>query len=136
MHGDWAKGYLVNLGWTPGVDFGVSGPPGASDLFIYGVDTFALPKTAPHPERAREFLAVVGSKDGQVNFNKMKGSTPMRTDVRDRLDSASQQSLDDLANAKVRLPGIDNGMWDTAMGAYVTSGDKAALLATMLTITP
>ncbi len=29
LHGDWVKGYFVQLGWIPGVDFGVSGAPGA-----------------------------------------------------------------------------------------------------------
>lgn len=134
--GDWVKGYLVHLGWDPGVDFGVSGPPGASDLFVYGADTFAMPAMAPHPKCATDFLSVVASRNAQVAFNKQKGSTPMRTDVRDLLDVSSRQNLDDLANAKVRLPGIDNAQWDAAMAAYVASGDKAALLQSLLTITP
>jgi glucose/mannose transport system substrate-binding protein len=134
--GDWVKGYLVALGWDPGVDFGVSGPPGASDLFVYGADTFALPKFAPHPDDAMDFLTVVASKDAQVAFNRLKGSTPMRTDVRDLLDAPGRQNLDDLVNATVRLPGIDNSMWDAAMAAYVASGDKAALLQSLLTISP
>jgi glucose/mannose transport system substrate-binding protein len=134
--GDWVKGYLVHLGWDPNVDFGVSGPPGASDLFVYGADTFAMPAMAPHPESARDFLTVVGSKEAQVAFNKQKGSTPMRTDVRALLDKPGQQNLDDLVNARVRLPGIDNSQWDDAMAAFLASGDKAALLQSLLTITP
>jgi glucose/mannose transport system substrate-binding protein len=134
--GDWVKGYLVHLGWDPGVDFGVSGPPGASDLFVYGADTFALPAMAPHDESARDFLEVVASKEAQVAFNRQKGSTPMRTDVRALLDAPGRQNLDDLVNAKVRLPGIDNAQWDAAMQAYLASGDKDALLQSLLTITP
>jgi glucose/mannose transport system substrate-binding protein len=134
--GDWVKGYLVHLGWDPGVDFGVSGPPGASDLFVYGADTFAMPTMAPHPKCATDFLAVVASKEAQVAFNKQKGSTPMRTDVHDLLDLPGQKNLDDLVNAKVRLPGIDNAQWDAAMAAYIATGDKAALLQSLLTITP
>jgi glucose/mannose transport system substrate-binding protein len=134
--GDWLKGYLVHLGWTPGVDFGVSGPPGASDVFVYGADTFALPTMAPHPELAHDFLEVVASKDAQVAFNRQKGSTPMRTDVRDLLDGPGQQNLDDLVHATVRLPGFDNAMMDTAMTAYVTTGDAAALLQSLQTIEP
>jgi glucose/mannose transport system substrate-binding protein len=134
--GDWVKGYLVQLGWDPGVDFGVSGPPGASDLFVYGADTFALPTLAPHPQSAHDFLTAVASKEGQVAFNRQKGSTPMRTDVRELLDAPGRQNLDDLVNAKVLLPGIDNSMWDAAMTAYMASGDKAALLQSLLTITP
>jgi glucose/mannose transport system substrate-binding protein len=136
LHGDWAKGYLVALGWTPGVDFGVSGPPGASDLFVYGVDTFALPETAPHPDAAKHFLTVVGSKEGQVAFNKQKGSTPMRSDVRDMLDPAGQAALDDLVNAKVRIPGFDTSAVDDAMTKYVMDGDKAELLTALQAVTP
>ena len=134
--GDWLKGYLVHLGWDPGVDFGVSGPPGASDVFVYGADTFALPTLAPHPQLAHDFLEVVASKDAQVAFNRQKGSTPMRTDVRDLLDGPGQQNLDDLVNAKVRLPGFDNAMMDTAMTAYVNTGDVEALLRSLQTIAP
>jgi glucose/mannose transport system substrate-binding protein len=134
--GDWLKGYLVHLGWTPGVDFGVSGPPGASDVFVYGADTFALPTHAPHPQLAHDFLEVVASPDAQVAFNRQKGSTPMRTDVRDRLDGPGQQNLDDLVNATVRLPGFDNAMMDTAMTAYVNTGDADALLKSLQTIEP
>jgi glucose/mannose transport system substrate-binding protein len=134
--GDWVKGYLVHLGGTPGVDFGVSGPPGASDLFVYGADTFALPTQAPHPTCANHFLTVVASKEAQVAFNRQKGSTPMRIDVKDMLDLPGQQSLDDLVNARVRLPGIDNAQWDAAFAAYVTSNDRDKLLQDLLTITP
>jgi len=134
--GDWLKGYLVTLGWTPGVDFGVSGPPGASDVFVYGADTFALPTMAPHPQLAHDFLQVVASPAAQVAFNLKKGSTPMRTDVRAMLDGPGQRNLDDLVNATVRLPGFDNAMMDTAMTNYVNTGDAAALLKALQTIEP
>jgi glucose/mannose transport system substrate-binding protein len=136
FHGDWAKGYLVQLGWTPGVDFGVSGPPGASDLFVYGADMFGLPTTAPHPQAAKDFLTVVASQDGQVAFNKYKGATPMRTDVRDRLDAPGQTNLDDLVNAKVLMASHANSDWEAAIAAYATDGDKDALLAVYLKTTP
>jgi len=128
FHGDWAKGYLVHLGWTPGVDFGVLGPPGASDLFVYGADMFFLPATAPHPELGKNFLSVVASADGQVAFNKYKGATPMRSDVKDQLDDAGKLSLDGLINAKVLMPGHANDGWDKGIEAFAKDHDKAALL--------
>jgi glucose/mannose transport system substrate-binding protein len=134
--GDWLKGYLQHLGWDPRFDFGVSGPPGASDVFVYGADTFALPSQLPHPQMAHDFLTVVASRDAQVAFNTQKGSTPMRTDVRDQLDPQGQKSLDDLVNATVRLPGFDNAMMDAAMAAWVQTGDAAALLHSLQTIAP
>ncbi|HXK16208.1 MAG TPA: ABC transporter substrate-binding protein [Polyangiaceae bacterium] len=128
FHGDWAKGFLVHLGWTPGPDFGVLGPPGASDLFVYGADMFFLPATAPHQELGKNFLGVVASPEGQVAFNKYKGATPMRTDVRDQLDSAGQLSLDGLINAKVLMPGHANDGWDKGIETFAVDHDKAALL--------
>jgi glucose/mannose transport system substrate-binding protein len=136
MHGDWAKGYLVQLGWEPGFDFGVSGPPGAFDLFIYGADTFALPTAAPHAVLGKDFLEVVASKKGQVEFNKRKGATPMRFDVRAQLDEPGQVNLDDLVNAKVRMPGHANSTWDDGIGAFALDGDKDALLQVYMTAAP
>jgi glucose/mannose transport system substrate-binding protein len=136
FHGDWAKGYLVNLGFDPGVDFGVSGPPGAFDLFVYGADMFGFPAAAPHPQNALDFLSVVASKEGQVAFNRQKGSTPMRTDVREELDEPGQLALDNLINAKVLMKGHPNADWDAAFEAYSMDGDKDALLEVYLTATP
>jgi glucose/mannose transport system substrate-binding protein len=136
FHGDWAKGYLVYLGWDPGVDFGVLGPPGASDLFVYGADMFVLPSTAPHPTLANEFMGVVASPEGQVAFNSYKGATPMRTDVRDQLDEPGQLSLDGLINAEVRMPGHANAGWDAGIEAFAKDHDKAALLEVYQTTDP
>jgi glucose/mannose transport system substrate-binding protein len=136
LHGDWAKGYLVSLGFTPGVDFGVSGPPGAADLFVYGADMFSLAEAAAHPGNAHDFLKIVASKAGQVAFNRRKGSTPMRTDVRDQLDEPGKLALDNLMHAKVLMKGHANTAWDDAIAAYAKDGDKAALLQVYLTATP
>jgi glucose/mannose transport system substrate-binding protein len=128
LHGDWAKGYFVQLGWTPGVDFGVSGAPGASDLFLYGVDTFAMPTGAPHPAGARDFLGTVASTAGQVAFNRLKGSSPMRLDVpKDQLDLLGQATLADLELAKIRMYARSINAWDDAFAAFTTSKDKDAL---------
>ena len=127
--GDWAKGYLVHLGWTPGVDFGISGPPGAFDLFVYGADMLALPTTAPHPELARDFLTVAVSREGQVAFNQVKGSTPMRTDLADLLDDTTKATLEDLVNAKVLTPAHSSSVWDAGIKAFATDHDKEALFS-------
>ena len=136
LHGDWVKGYFVQLGWSPGVDFGQIGGPGSSDLFWYGVDVFGLPEHAPHPEDAHDFLAVVASKEGQVAFNRLKGSTPMRTDVRADLDPLGQTTLDDLVNAKVRLPVFNRSAWDDACLNFSKDGNKDALYQAFVTAPP
>jgi len=136
LHGDWAKGYFVHLGWEPGIDFGLSGPPGANDLFVFGADVFALPATAPDPAAADAFLKVVASADGQVAFNHYKGATPMRTDVRDQLDELGQASMDALLNAKVLSPSHANSTWDDGIAAFVKDNDEAALLKVYSTAAP
>lgn len=136
FHGDWAKGFLVHLGWTPGVDFGVLGPPGASDLFVYGADMFGLPTAAPHPELGKDFLKIVASPEGQVAFNAYKGSTPMRTDVRDQLDEPGKLSLDGLMNAKVLMPGHGNAGWEAGIEAFAVDHDKEALLQVYIETPP
>jgi glucose/mannose transport system substrate-binding protein len=128
LHGDWAKGYYVQLGWTPGIDFGVLGAPGASNLFWYGVDTFSLPVGAPNPTGANDFLTTIGSLEGQVAFNKLKGSTPVRPDVpRAQLDSEGRVTLDEFQNADYRMAVVNKDAWDTAFLEFATSRDKDAL---------
>ena len=128
FHGDWAKGYYTQLGLTPGVDFGVVGAPGASDVFWYGVDTFSLPVGAPTPAAARDFLLTVASPAGQVAFNNLKGSTPVRMDIdTDDLDSEARATLADFENASVKMRVVGKNVWDDAMLTFAQEGDKDAL---------
>ncbi len=76
IHGDWAKGYLVQLGWRPGIDFDVVPSPGSSGAFYYGVDVFALNKTSPQLDLAIEFARIALSSAVQAGFSTKKGSTP------------------------------------------------------------
>lgn len=137
LHGDWVKGYLVQYGATPNVDFGVVGAPGAQDLFVYGVDVFVIPQGAKHREAALDFLTTVGSPAGQAAFNTIKGSTPMRFDVPvSKLDSVAQEVLTDFKNAKMRValhgsPALSDAVgWFTWMTPEHTDyyGDTSMLL--------
>jgi glucose/mannose transport system substrate-binding protein len=104
LHGDWVKGYLVQLGAEPNVDFGVVVAPGAQDMFVYGVDVFVVPQGAKHRDAAFDFLTTVASPAGQAAFNTIKGSTPMRFDVPvSKLDVVAQEVLKDFKNAKMRV---------------------------------
>ncbi len=128
LHGDWAKGYFVQLGWDPGVDFGAVGAPGASELFLYGVDVFALPAGAKNRRGALEFLKAVASVDGQVAFNTIKGSSPMRSDVPPtRLDEVGRATLDDLADAEYRMLVATPPAWDDALAQYAEGRDIETL---------
>jgi glucose/mannose transport system substrate-binding protein len=129
-HGDWAKGYLVSRGFTPGTDFGGVGSPGGKQLFWFGVDVLILPKQSINPAGAGLFFSVATSVEGQVAFNKPKGSTPFRTDVpAASLDSVGAQTQADFKAADaVRMLVYAPGAWDTALGNYAAHRDKAALL--------
>lgn len=76
IHGDWAKGYMVQLGWTPGVDFDVAPAPGSDGAFYYGIDTFALNETSPRLDLALRFAEIALSANIQAAFSARKGSTP------------------------------------------------------------
>lgn len=129
FHGDWAKGYFVQMGWTPGADFGVVASPGAAEMFWYGVDDFSMPKGGPNPEGAWRFLKTVASKEGQVKFSNIKGSTPVRTDIPiAELDSEGRATFAEFKAATYKMLVVGKDAWDTAWGAFATSHDKAALI--------
>ncbi|MES1178015.1 MAG: ABC transporter substrate-binding protein, partial [Myxococcales bacterium] len=119
LHGDWAKAYFVQLGWVPDVDFGVVASPGATDVFLYGVDVFGLPVGAKDPSGAQDFLRTIGSLDGQVAFNTIKGSSPMRLDVPlTKFDPMAREVLESFESARLRLPVEGKNVWDDAMAAF------------------
>jgi glucose/mannose transport system substrate-binding protein len=136
LHGDWAKGYFVARGWTPGIDFGQTGGPGADDLFWYVIDAFAQPTLAAHPDQAHDFLSVVLSKEAQVAFSRIKGSTPVRTDVSDQLDRLGQSTLLALVESKRRLPVIAKQEWDDALHVFATDLNEEALYEAFVTNPP
>ncbi len=78
--GDWAYGEFVNAGLEDNVDFGWVSHPGTAGSFMIVSDGFPLAKDAPHPEATIEWLRAIGSVEGQVAFNQLKGSICARTD--------------------------------------------------------
>lgn len=128
MHGDWTTGHLTQLGWKPDVDFGVIGSPGASDMFLYGIDVFALPAGAKSDEAARDFLSTFASTSGQVSFNRLKGSSPIRFDVpRERMTGVGRATLADLEHARFRMLVRSLQVWDDAFNAFAKKRDRDAL---------
>ena len=137
LHGDWVKGYLVQLGWSGETDFGVVAAPGASGLFLYGVDAFALARGARNEAGARDFLETVASPAGQVAFNRIKGSSPIRPDVpRDELDQLGRETLDDLEHAKLRMLVRSRPVWEEALAAFTRDHDRDKLLRAFLDAPP
>lgn len=135
--GDWAEGYLKTLGGKPGVDFGwvaLSGPEGS---FMIIIDTFGLPKGAPHRRNAIEWLKIVASVEGQDIFNPIKGSIPSRLDAdRSLYDSYLRSSMADFSRLKL-TPSIAHGSaaslgfssaLDDLLSVFVADGDIEAAL--------
>ncbi len=79
--GDWAHGYMMSKGAAAGTDYGYAPAPGTGGVFMWLSDSFGLAVGAPHPEEAKAWLAVAGSRAGQDAFNPKKGSIPARTDA-------------------------------------------------------
>lgn len=137
FHGDWAKGYFIQLGFKPGLDFGVVGAPGAADMFLYGVDVFAMPTKALNETGALDFLESVVSLEGQVAFNALKGSSPVRTDLDDeQLDPLARATVNDLRSAKIRMFLHTRPEWDDALGAFAKDRDQVKLLASFVEFPP
>ena len=131
-HGDWAKGLYVQRGWVSDVDFGVVGPPGAHDLFVYDLDVWVMPKGGPNPEGAKRFMEAAVSAEGQLAFDLIKGATSVRMDQPvDRLDSIGKAVKKSLDEASVRTTNPLPNM-DAIYEAFVADHDAQAMLAAML----
>lgn len=134
IHGDWAKGYLTHLGWTPGVDFGVVATPDSGGAFLFGTDVFAVPEGAPHQVEALDWLRTVGSPDGQIAFNALKGSSPIRLSLDDsELDPMAKETYADLKNATLRLSADGVPVeWDDGLVELAMNHDRAAFLQILM----
>jgi glucose/mannose transport system substrate-binding protein len=87
--GDWAVAAFEEQGVEDYVHFPV---PGSDGMFGFLADSFTLPVGAPNADGAKAWLETVGSLEGQVAFNKAKGSIPARTDADPAEFSEYQQS--------------------------------------------
>jgi glucose/mannose transport system substrate-binding protein len=124
LHGDWVKAYLTQLGWKPGVEFDAVAAPGTSDLFLYVADSFAIASDAKNARGARDFLALATSPEGQVGFNAIKGSSPIRSDVPlTALDRVAQATFLDLQRAQIRMPAPNSAALDEAFVRFVRDHD-------------
>ncbi|MFJ3404558.1 ABC transporter substrate-binding protein [Promicromonospora sp. NPDC090134] len=97
--GDWAVAAFEEQDKVLGTDFTAAPVPGTDGTFDFLADSFTLPVGAPHPDGAKAWLETVGSLEGQVAFNKAKGSIPARTDADPAEFSEYQQTaIESFAN--------------------------------------
>jgi glucose/mannose transport system substrate-binding protein len=130
--GDWCDGDYVAKGFT---DYGWAPVPQTKGIYVALSDTFGLPKGAKHPELTKEFLGVLGSKEGQETFNKLKGSICARSDCDYSTfdaylqSSAADWKVDTIVPSVVHGAAASEG-WATsyndAIAAFVTNRDVGA----------
>jgi glucose/mannose transport system substrate-binding protein len=132
--GDWAKGYLTTTG-APS-EFAQMPSPGSSGVFVFGTDTFGLPKRASQRAGAIELLKVFGSKEGQDAFNPLKGSIPARLDADlSRYDLPARATAFDFWTGP-RYPGIASlapssftTVLEAALREFARKRDASAVVA-------
>lgn len=121
--GDWAKGYFTSKNLKPKEDFGWFVSPGTQDMFMVINDSFGLPKGVENPDQVKKFLKVLGSTEGQIAFNKLKGSIPARTDIdKSEFDVYGQETMEDFKSAAL-APSLAHG--SAAPEGFATKANQA-----------
>jgi glucose/mannose transport system substrate-binding protein len=117
--GDWSYGEFLKAKQIEKEDFGWVTFPGTENSFMVVADGFILAKNAPHTKETIAWLKAIGSKEGQLAFNKLKGSIPARTDMdRNEFGMYHQWSMRDFANSAL-VPSVFHGA--AAPPAYLQS---------------
>lgn len=77
--GDWAEAAFQEQEKTLGTDYTATPVPGTDGVFDFLADSFTMPVDGPNPEGTEAWLDTIASDEGQVAFNKAKGSIPAST---------------------------------------------------------
>lgn len=105
--GDWAWGNVVNQKVEDQIGYVTH--PGTDGAFVTVVDGFTLPKNAPHPVNAQNWLRTVGSVSAQEAFAPYKGCIPARTDIdKSKFSGYFTWSIDGLASVP-SVPSMAHG---------------------------
>jgi glucose/mannose transport system substrate-binding protein len=81
--GDWAKGEFTAAGQTAGKEYGCALVGEAGAKLVIGGDVFVFPTTKDKAQLATQdkLVQIVLDPESQIEFNKRKGSIPVRLDV-------------------------------------------------------
>ncbi len=144
--GDWVKGEFTNAKQVAGQHYGCIAGFGPNAPYLIQGDVFVFPKTTnPDAVKAQKLLAsVIVAPTTQLNFSKLKGSIPVRTDVdASQLDACAQKGLAVMKDrtrqvgvSEVYLTPDQNGAiqdvltayWNTAMPVEKAQKNFAAAL--------
>jgi glucose/mannose transport system substrate-binding protein len=114
--GNWAYGMYRNAeDFEYEEDWGWVAFPGTADMYVWHLDSFLFPSGSNAPMKADIFAEFLGTKDVQVEFNNLKGSIPLRTDVDgNRLTDFLKLNVEDLNNLEKFPPTLAHGLAGTA----------------------
>ena len=131
--GDWADGYFrIDLKKKPVSGYNWTAVPGTNGVYDWLSDSFTLPKGAPNPTAAKQWLGFLGSKQAQDTFNPLKGSIPARKDANPKLYDtylkwALQQWKHDKLAGSLTHGVVANNAWnaavDSAIGIFLGTKD-------------
>jgi glucose/mannose transport system substrate-binding protein len=107
--GDWAPANFDSKNQVDGKDYVYAPAPGTVGVFDFLADSFTLTTNAPHPEGAKAWLQTISSLDGQVAFNRIKGSIPARTDITPSDFSTYQQTAIASFKNDTIVPSLQHG---------------------------
>lgn len=103
--GDWAPPAFEAAGKKWGEDYVTFAVPGTANVFDFLADSFTLPVGAKHPGGTKAWLETISSKEGQIAFNKVKGSIPARSDLSDEEKKAfspyQQSAMEDFGKLTI-----------------------------------
>jgi glucose/mannose transport system substrate-binding protein len=101
FNGDWAKGEFIAAGQTAGKEYGCT-LVGQEPKLQIGGDVFVFPATKDKDQLATQdkLIEVLLDPTSQIEFNKKKGSIPVRMDV----DVSSMDACAQKANAVLKDP--------------------------------
>src|SRR5918993_6120936 len=126
FNGDWAKGEFIAAGQTAGKEYGCTLVGEGGGKLVIGGDVFVFPATNDKAMQAAQdkLIEVLLDPTSQVEFNKKKGSIPVRMDVDvSSMDVCAQKSnavLKDPANQVEAMELISTPNFSGAMQDAVT----------------
>ena len=121
-------------------DFGYVAYPGTDGAYLAIVDTFVAASGAENGVNALDFLRTIAQPETSLEFNKLKGSVPIRNDVDVAQLSPYQQSasnalwhdtiLMSLTHGELLGADFQMGLYD-AVSAFVTGRDQRTFIDTL-----
>lgn len=122
--GDWAKSEFDAAGMTPGVEYGCMEGPGNKAVVLDG-DVFIFPKNPAQREGQLKLAELLLSPQLQVDFNKVKGSMPVRLDADvSSFDACAQAAMASIQDPKDQVPHL----------AFFLSDDTRAEIDTAISV--